>query len=58
MVFYTKYSFAFIMSGLVLLVSIVAPILLTFRERRGVKKQYHSDQLSRTKEKIISLKDI
>jgi len=58
MVFYTKYSFAFIMSGLVLLVSIVAPILLTFRERRGVKKQYHSEQLSRTKEKIISLKDI
>lgn len=58
MVFYTKYSFAFIMSGLVLLVSIVAPILLTFRERSGVKKQYHSDQLSRTKDKIISLKDI
>lgn len=44
--------------GLILLVSIVAPILLTFKERAGVKKQYHSTQINTEKEKIISLKDI
>jgi NADH:ubiquinone oxidoreductase subunit 6 (subunit J) len=58
LVFYTKYSYIFILCGIILLVSIVAPILLTFKERAGVKKQYHSNQINTEKEKIISLKDI
>ena len=58
LVFYTDYSYAFLMCGLILLISIVAPILLTFRVREGVKEQYHSEQLSRDKKYIISLRDI
>eukprot|EP00919_Chromeraceae_sp_WS-2016_P031624 GHVR01074729.1.p1 GENE.GHVR01074729.1~~GHVR01074729.1.p1 ORF type:complete len:149 (-),score=26.69 GHVR01074729.1:34-441(-) len=58
LVFYTKYGYIFLLCGIILLVSIVAPILLTFKERAGVKKQYHSNQINTNKEKIISLKDI
>lgn len=58
LVFYTKYVYVFIMSGIILLVSIIAPILLTFSPRKGVKQQYHSEQIGRDKKYIISLKDI
>jgi NADH-quinone oxidoreductase subunit J len=58
LVFYTKYAYVFLMSGLILLVSIIAPILLTFSPRKGVKQQYHSEQIGRDKKYIISLKDI
>lgn len=54
--FYTDYSIIFLLCGLVLLISIIAPIMLTFKTRKGVKKQYHSEQLLRNKKNIISLK--
>ena len=54
--FYTDYGIIFLLCGLVLLISIIAPIMLTFKTRKGVKKQYHSEQLLRNKKNIISLK--
>lgn len=54
--FYTDYNIIFLLCGLVLLISIIAPIMLTFKNRKGVKKQYHSEQLLRNKKNIISLK--
>lgn len=57
LVFYTEYAHAFLVCGLILLISIIAPILLTFKVRKGLKEQYHSEQLSRDKKYIISLRD-
>jgi len=56
--FYSEYSIIFLLLGVILLISIIAPILLTFKNRLGVKKQYHSEQLLRKKKDIISLKTI
>lgn len=56
--FYSEYSIIFLLLGIILLISIIAPILLTFKSRLGVKKQYHSEQLLRKKKDIISLKTI
>jgi NADH-quinone oxidoreductase subunit J len=49
MVLYTRYILAFQLSGLVLLVAMVGAIILTHRQRLGVRKQVIAEQLKRTK---------
>nr|YP_008994187.1 NADH dehydrogenase subunit 6 [Gracilariopsis chorda]AGO19239.1 NADH dehydrogenase subunit 6 [Gracilariopsis chorda] len=46
-VFYTKYSFLFILSGLILLVAMLGAIILTMHQRTDVKKQKIELQLNR-----------
>jgi len=52
---YTDYIFAFQLSGLILLVAMVGAIVLTLRERTGVKKQNIIDQNNRKVSDVISI---
>ena len=46
-VLYTRYAFIFEASGLVLLVAMIGAIVLTHRERSGVRRQNIGDQIAR-----------
>ncbi len=55
-VLYTDYILAFQGAGLILLVAMIGAIVLTLREREGVKKQNISTQIARQKAQTIELK--
>ena len=55
-ILYTDYILYFQVSGIILLVAMVGSIVLTLRDREGVKRQYIPDQLSRGSQ--IELKDV
>ncbi|TQV79105.1 NADH-quinone oxidoreductase subunit J [Denitrobaculum tricleocarpae] len=57
-VIYTKYAYLFQMAGLVLLVAMVGAIVLTLRHRDGVRRQSIADQVSRTREEAVEVKDV
>ncbi|NNE58136.1 MAG: NADH-quinone oxidoreductase subunit J [Hellea sp.] len=57
-VLYTEYAFFFEAAGLVLLVAMIGAIVLTLREREGVKKQDVSKQIARTPETAIEMVDL
>jgi len=57
-VLYTKYAYLFQLSGLVLLVAMIGAIVLTLRQREGVKRQSIATQVSRTREQAIEVKDV
>ena len=46
-VLYTDYIHIFQISGMILLIAMIGAIVLTFREREGVKKQSYIKQISR-----------
>ena len=46
-VLYTDYIHIFQISGMILLVAMIGAIVLTFRQREGVKKQSYIKQISR-----------
>ena len=46
------------LAGLVLLVAMVGAIVLTLRQREGVRKQKIADQVSRKRGETIELKDV
>ena len=48
-VLYTDYIHIFQLSGMILLVAMIGAIVLTFRQRAGVKKQSYFKQISREK---------
>jgi NADH-quinone oxidoreductase subunit J len=49
---------AFEISGLILLVSMIGAIVLTHRQRAGVRKQVIGDQLKRTKANSLHVVDV
>lgn len=57
-VLYTKYAYLFQLSGLVLLVAMIGAIVLTLRQREGVKRQSIATQIGRTREQAIEVKDV
>ena len=57
MVMYTDYILYFQLAGIVLLLAMIGAILLTFRERIGVKKQSYINQISRNPSTSIELKE-
>lgn len=57
-VLYTQYAGAFEAAGFVLLVAMVGAIVLTLREREGVRRQDAVKQMSRTREDGVELVDI
>lgn len=57
-VLYTDYAFFFEASGFVLLVAMVGAIVLTLRERDGIKRQDIPKQIARTREQSIEMVDI
>ena len=56
-VLYTDYILLFQISGMILLVAMIGAIVLTFRERSGVKRQSYIKQISREREEGVSLVD-
>ena len=55
---YTDYILYFQLAGIVLLLAMIGAILLTFRERIGVKKQSYVNQISRTPSTSVELKEV
>ena len=58
LVMYTDYILFFQIAGIILLLSVIGAILLTFRERTGVKKQSYIKQISRNPESGVELKNV
>ena len=58
LVMYTDYILYFQLAGIVLLLAMIGAILLTFRERVGVKKQSYINQISREPSTAVELKEI
>ena len=57
-VIYTKYIYLFQTAGMILLTAMVGAIVLTLRQRPGVRKQVIRDQLARRREDAVELKKI
>ncbi len=58
LVMYTDYILYFQLAGIILLLSMIGAILLTFRERPGVKKQSYLKQISRNPNTSIELREV
>ena len=56
-VLYTDYILLFQISGMILLVAMIGAIVLTFRERAGVKRQSYIKQISRERVEGVALVD-
>ncbi len=54
-VLYTRYIFAFQASGIILLVAMIGAIVLTLRQRVGVRRQRIAEQLGRRRGEAIAL---
>ncbi len=57
-VIYTDYILVFQLSGMVLLVAMIGAIVLTYRQRSGVKRQSYFKQISRERKDGIELVDV
>ena len=57
-VLYTDYIHLFQISGMILLVSMIGAITLTFSKRENVKRQNYFDQIQREKSTGVSLVDV
>jgi NADH-quinone oxidoreductase subunit J len=55
---YTKYVYFFQAAGLILLVAMIGAIVLTLRERVGVKRQNIAEQVARTKATAMDIKKV
>ena len=58
LVMYTDYILYFQLAGVILLLSMIGAILLTFRQRKGVKKQSYFNQISREKNSGVELVEV
>ena len=57
-VLYTDYIHLFQLSGMILLVAMIGAIVLTFREREGLKRQSYIKQISRERKDGVQLVDV
>ena len=57
-VIYTDYIHIFQLSGMILLVAMVGAIVLTFRQRSGVKRQSYFSQISRERSDAVEFIDV
>ncbi len=55
---YTKYVYLFQAAGMVLLVAMIGAIVLTHRQRPGVKKQVIADQVYRRPEEAMAVRKV
>ena len=55
---YTRYVYLFQAAGMVLLIAMIGAIVLTHRERKGVRRQRISDQVSRPRAASVELKKV
>ena len=57
-ILYTDYIHVFQMSGMILLIAMIGAIVLTFRQREGVKKQSYIKQISRERSEGVEVIDV
>ena len=57
-VLYTDYIHIFQISGMILLIAMIGAIVLTFRQREGVKKQSYIRQISRERYEGVEVVDV
>ena len=57
-ILYTDYIHIFQISGMILLIAMIGAIVLTFRQREGVKKQSYIKQISRERSEGVEVLDI
>ena len=57
-VLYTDYIHVFQLSGMILLVAMVGAIVLTFRQRAGVKRQSYISQISRERAEGVEVLEV
>ena len=57
-VLYTDYIHIFQLSGMILLVAMIGAIVLTFRQRTGVKRQSYFNQISRERSDSVELIEV
>ena len=57
-ILYTDYIHIFQMSGMILLVAMIGAIVLTYRQREGVKKQSYIKQISRERTEGVEVLDV
>jgi NADH-quinone oxidoreductase subunit J len=57
-VLYTKYVYLFEAAGLILLVAMIGSIVLTLRQREGLRKQSIARQVTRKRGETIEVKDV
>ncbi len=57
-ILYTDYIHLFQLSGMILLVAMIGAIILTFRQRKGLKRQSYFKQISREREDGVQLVDV
>ena len=57
-ILYTDYIHVFQISGMVLLVAMIGAIVLTFRQREGVKRQSYIKQISREREEGVEVLEV
>ena len=57
-ILYTDYIHIFQISGMILLVAMIGAIVLTFRQREGVKKQSYIKQISRERSEGVEILEV
>jgi len=57
-ILYTNYVHVFQIAGMILLVAMIGAIVLTLRQREGVRRQNVGAQLSRTREQAVELRKV
>ena len=57
-VLYTDYIHVFQISGMILLIAMIGAIVLTYRQREGVKKQSYIKQISRERSEGVKVLDV
>jgi NADH-quinone oxidoreductase subunit J len=58
LVLYTRYVYFFQIAGMVLLVAMIGAIVLTLRHKPNVRRQDIADQVGRTREAAVELKQV
>ena len=57
-ILYTDYIHVFQISGMILLIAMIGAIVLTFRQREGVKTQSYLKQISRERSESIEVLEV
>ena len=57
-ILYTDYIYVFQISGMILLVAMIGAIVLTFRQRSGVKRQSYIKQISRERAEGVEVLEV
>jgi len=57
-ILYTDYIHVFQISGMILLIAMIGAIVLTFRQREGVKKQSYLKQISRERSEGVEVLEV